>query len=237
MQLSKYFTLEQLTASNTAAKNGIDNTPDIQRQANLQQLALLLDQIYDAVGPFTITSGYRSPALNALLGNASATSLHMQGMAADILPDNDTVEDYFWKLASNPVSYLAGEIINEVKGEGVVHVSLPYGNGPLTRQLKNLDPARVPKYLMYTDAQLAAEPRYSDPGDTTPVQAFVAQQDDSTADMTADSGDTGDDTSVTPGFSVASDAVTTNTSMMPMLVVALLLGGLAFVIMQRRSAQ
>lgn len=119
-QLSKYFTLEDLTTTST----GIDNTPDFQSRANLQRLALLLDFIYDQIGPFRVTSGYRSPAVNEAVGGATG-SYHSQGIAADMAPLNDTPYDFFVKILSSSLFGQVGELINEADEKGVCHVSLP----------------------------------------------------------------------------------------------------------------
>ena len=81
----KYFTLDELCASDTAQRRGIDNTPDTAKKQKLQTLIeQLLDPIRAAWGaPITINSGYRSPKLNAAVGGVS-TSQHLRGEAADI---------------------------------------------------------------------------------------------------------------------------------------------------------
>jgi len=124
MQLSKYFTLEDLTKSATARSQGIDNNPDVFAHNNLQQLALRLDILYETIGPFSISSGYRSPALNDAIHGA-ANSYHTRGIAADIIPENDTPEGYFKKIAASDMLNQLGEVINEADEKGVVHVSLP----------------------------------------------------------------------------------------------------------------
>lgn len=124
-QLSKYFTLEDLTKT---SYSGVDNTPDVQSLENLKRLALLLDLIYDNIGPFTVTSGYRSPALNAAIQGshpASSTSYHMRGIAADMLPENDTPYNFFMKILGSSLFANIGELINEADEQGIVHVSLP----------------------------------------------------------------------------------------------------------------
>jgi len=128
MQLSRYFTLEELTKSSTAAAQGINNIPDTFSQGNLQALASLLDAIYTQIGPFSVSSGYRSPALNVAVGGAEG-SLHQRGMAADVIPETMTPEQFFWKLALSPLRNSCGEIINEANEKGVVHISLPYERG------------------------------------------------------------------------------------------------------------
>lgn len=84
MKLSEHFTLDELTLSETAARKGIDNTPNQEEMNNLKRLAHMLEEVRAIVGkPITISSGYRSPAVNKAVGG-SASSSHMSGLAADI---------------------------------------------------------------------------------------------------------------------------------------------------------
>ena len=90
----KYFTLNELTASTTAKRKGIDNTPDATVRANLTALvANILDPLREAYGkPIVVSSGYRSPKLNRAVGGA-AKSQHVTGQAADIHTLSDTPAD------------------------------------------------------------------------------------------------------------------------------------------------
>ena len=84
MNLSPHFSLVELVASQVATRKGIDNTPAPAIVANLTRLAALLEQVRALVdAPITISSGYRSPALNRAVGGA-ANSAHALGLAADI---------------------------------------------------------------------------------------------------------------------------------------------------------
>lgn len=84
MNLSEHFTQAELTISETAARQGVDNTPDAHVLQNLKTLAATLEQVRSLVGkPVNVTSGYRSPAVNKLVGGA-VNSAHMSGLAADI---------------------------------------------------------------------------------------------------------------------------------------------------------
>jgi zinc D-Ala-D-Ala carboxypeptidase len=84
VNLSAHFTLEEMTASQTATRRGIDNSPPAAVVGNLRRLASLLEEVRAAVGlPIRISSGYRSPALNRAIGGA-ANSAHLSGLAADI---------------------------------------------------------------------------------------------------------------------------------------------------------
>lgn len=86
MQLSAHFSLEALTASETAARRGIDNAPTPSVIVNLTRLADSLERVRTILGnrSIHINSGYRSPALNAIVGGAKI-SAHMDGLAADIV--------------------------------------------------------------------------------------------------------------------------------------------------------
>jgi len=86
MMLSKHFSLEELTASEVAARAGIDNTPPAEAIRNLVRLAEGLELVRAALrnNAIHVTSGYRSPRLNQMVGG-SKNSMHTQGLAADIL--------------------------------------------------------------------------------------------------------------------------------------------------------
>jgi len=85
MNLSKHFSLEELTFSQTATRKGIDNRPDNDELLNLRGLANFLEVIREKVKkPIIITSGYRCPELNRAVGG-SRSSAHMEGLAADII--------------------------------------------------------------------------------------------------------------------------------------------------------
>ena len=83
--LSANFSLEELTRSEAAARNGWDNTPNAQEIENLKRLAALLQQVKTAVGgkPVMINSGFRSKQVNDSVGSKD-TSQHRLGCAADI---------------------------------------------------------------------------------------------------------------------------------------------------------
>ena len=85
MNLSTHFTLEELTRSETTARNGWDNTPNEAEIENLKRLAVLLEQVKGAVGmkPVMINSGFRSKKVNDAVGSKD-TSQHRIGCAADL---------------------------------------------------------------------------------------------------------------------------------------------------------
>ncbi len=86
MQLSPHFSLEELIASETAVRAGIDNTPPQALMPNLRALAAGLELVRAALGnrPLHINSGYRCQALNTRVGGA-ANSRHPHGLAADVI--------------------------------------------------------------------------------------------------------------------------------------------------------
>ena len=58
--MTPHFTLDELTASETAERNGWDNTPNEQELANLQRLAEFLEDIKEALGgkPIMVNSAF-----------------------------------------------------------------------------------------------------------------------------------------------------------------------------------
>ncbi|NER66451.1 peptidase M15 [Pseudomonas sp. MAFF212427] len=85
MYLSPHFTLEELTASDTARREGLDNSPSPDALANLCRLSQCLEQLRHTLGrPIRVSSAYRSAEVNRRVGGAPG-SAHTQGLAADIM--------------------------------------------------------------------------------------------------------------------------------------------------------
>lgn len=84
----KNFKLSEFFRSSTAAKNGIKNEPSLDARATIERnINLLVDNVLDPIrdkfcAPVIITSGYRCPQVNKLVGGV-ANSQHMSGCAAD----------------------------------------------------------------------------------------------------------------------------------------------------------
>ena len=83
--MGKYFSIAELSASATARKRGIQNTPPQDAVVRMNVLIeMLLDPIRESWGKaITVNSGYRSPELNRIVGGA-AKSQHMRGEAVDL---------------------------------------------------------------------------------------------------------------------------------------------------------
>lgn len=93
MKKIKYFTLAEFLNSATARRLNIDNTPSFEVVDNLNRLADYLDGVREKLGdPIMITSGYRCPQLNKIVGGVP-TSQHQKGLAADLVcSDMDKLE-------------------------------------------------------------------------------------------------------------------------------------------------
>lgn len=85
MQISKNFTLKELTHSDTAIRLSIKNEPDTKCIGNLVLLSrMCLQPIRDHFrSPVRVSSGFRCKKLNKVIGG-SLTSQHIEGKAADI---------------------------------------------------------------------------------------------------------------------------------------------------------
>ena len=83
MWTSKYFTLDEMTASNTAIRKGINNVPTGSAIQALAYTATRMDTVRALLGhPIRVSSGYRSPALNKVIGGSN-NSAHTLGYAVD----------------------------------------------------------------------------------------------------------------------------------------------------------
>ena len=83
----KYFTYSELLKSDTALKHKLWNGVPKEAEENLRALVdVVLDPLREAYGrPIRVSSGYRCPKLNRLVGS-SPNSQHTRGEAADIQP-------------------------------------------------------------------------------------------------------------------------------------------------------
>ena len=125
VRLSPHFTLAELVASNTATRLRIDNTPPAEVLPRLQELASMLERIRSTLGrPVIVTSGYRGPVLNRVVGGVTSSD-HMSGEAADIVCPGYGSPYQVARLLAPMVDTLSiGQLILEgVRGKQWVHVS------------------------------------------------------------------------------------------------------------------
>lgn len=129
MYTPRFFTLSEMTHSDTANRLNIDNTPDFSHVDNLSRLCeLVLDPARAEIDmPIRITSGFRSKALNKAVRGVD-NSQHIKGLAADIVCD-----DMRALAAALTDNKNIDQCIKETSTSGFVwyHVSIPAkGNKP-----------------------------------------------------------------------------------------------------------
>ena len=97
MNLTRNFSLLELTKSDTAIRRGIDNNPNADQVEKLKLLCEnILQPVRDHFGRVKVTSGFRSPELCAAIGS-SINSQHARAEAADFeCPGVDNVELADW---------------------------------------------------------------------------------------------------------------------------------------------
>lgn len=122
MRLTRNFTLQELSYSQTAARSGLKNDPPEELMPSLYRTAEGLERIRLLTQkPIIITSGYRSPAVNNAVGG-SQTSQHCKGEAADIIcPGYGSPYSLSILIAENMKDLLVDQVIYEFGNW--VHVS------------------------------------------------------------------------------------------------------------------
>ena len=122
MNLTPHFTLDELTASESAERNGWDNTPNDAELENLKRLADMLEQVKVVLGgkPIMINSAYRSKKVNDAVGSKD-TSQHRIGCAADIRVPGMTPDEVVRKVIASGISF--DQVIREF--DRWTHISIP----------------------------------------------------------------------------------------------------------------
>ena len=132
-QFTKNFSYDELIASATAKRLGLDNTPNEEEKEKLRRLAIeILQPIRDAWrAPIVVNSGYRSEAVNKAVGGVK-NSQHRLGEAADITiggkDRNKKLFNLIYKLISQG-KIKVGQLIDEYNYQWI-HISLPRTNKP-----------------------------------------------------------------------------------------------------------
>lgn len=131
MNLTKNFTLSEMTKSETALRHGMDNAPTQEVISSLQALSVhVLQPVRDHFDKgVKVNSGFRSPDVNAAVGG-SRTSDHCRGMAADIeIPGLANAELAQWIADNLDYTQLILEFYTPgVPDSGWVHVSYDPSN-------------------------------------------------------------------------------------------------------------
>ena len=122
MNLTPHFTLEELTASETAERNGWDNSPNDQELANLTRLADFLEQVKVVLDgkAIMISSGLRTKKVNDAVGSKDS-SQHRTGCAADFRVPGMTPDEVVRKIIASGISF--DQVIREF--DRWTHISIP----------------------------------------------------------------------------------------------------------------
>ncbi len=144
-----FFTISEMTQSETAERYNIDNTPNEEQLGNLRELiSELLNPLREEWGEYCnsmgysdhrieVTSGLRSAALNKKIGGSN-TSAHSYGLAADLVPYNKDLKG-FRKFVS---AYLKDKVFDQCIFEEIdkngapkwIHVGWKNGLGKQRKQ-------------------------------------------------------------------------------------------------------
>lgn len=123
--------MNELIHSDTAAKNNINNMPDITSlDCMLNLIVECLQPLRTKLGkPMIITSGYRNKQVNKLVGgavdkNGNPTSQHCKGQAADFYVKGMTIQQVIDFVKKSGVEY--DQLINEY--DKWIHISYNKGH-------------------------------------------------------------------------------------------------------------
>lgn len=114
MNISDHFTLEEVSFSQTASRNRIDNTPNAIVIVNATKAAKSLERVRAILQfPILISSWYRSQQTNRAVGGVP-NSQHMTGEAIDFMcPHFGTPADICKKIISFPELITFDQLILE----------------------------------------------------------------------------------------------------------------------------
>jgi len=119
MNLTKHFTLEELTHTD---HRELDNTPNDAELENLKRLAEFLEQVKTVLGgkPIMVNSAFRSKAVNDAVGSKD-TSQHRIGCAADLRVPSMTPDQVVKAIIASDLGY--DQVIREF--DRWTHISIP----------------------------------------------------------------------------------------------------------------
>ena len=139
--MPKYFKLAEFTYSLTAYKLKIDNTPNDDERAHIEELMDFMDGFRAFWGgPLLVKSGFRSEKLNEKVGGVK-TSGHRTGYAVDFVPANNKKLECFEAFKE----YLKDREFDELllernsKGSTWIHFALKSIQGKQRKKIKVLE--------------------------------------------------------------------------------------------------
>ena len=124
--LSTHFTVSEATASQTADRLNLDNTPTPVILENMRQTAYGMELVRKELGdkPILISSWYRSPFVNQMVGGSKGSD-HQFGYAVDfICPSFGNVDAVMQRIVESAIDFdqVIKEFANSKTG-GWVHIS------------------------------------------------------------------------------------------------------------------
>ena len=136
----QHFTIQELSASATAERLTIDNTPP---RAAQRMLTILVEQLLDPIrrrygAPIIVTSGYRCPALNTAVGGV-ANSHHIVGCAADVTTGNIEQNKVLYALIIEMQTTYAIRFTQLIAEEGYRWLHISYVPGMLRNQIIDIN--------------------------------------------------------------------------------------------------
>lgn len=121
MKLTEHFSLEEMTVSQLASRNGWDNNPDAKVINNLTRLANLLEQVRKVINkPIIINSAYRSKIVNDAVGSKDS-SQHRLGCAADFRVSGMTLNAVCEAIKNSDIQF--DQLLLEYNSW--IHISVP----------------------------------------------------------------------------------------------------------------
>lgn len=108
-----YFTIKEMTKSQTADLYHIDNAPTKEAIENLKKVMYILDMVRVYIGkPILINSGYRCKKLNEIVKGVQ-NSMHTKGLAADFRTgEKEDIDIMFKFLRKNQKEFKIKELLN-----------------------------------------------------------------------------------------------------------------------------
>ena len=127
-KLTEHFTLEELTITD---HREFDNTPNDAEKANLERLALFLEQVKEVLKgkPIMVNSAFRCKQVNDAVGSKD-TSQHRIGCAADIRVPSMTPDQVVKAVIASGIGY--DQLIREF--DRWTHISITNQVGQIPRR-------------------------------------------------------------------------------------------------------